>query len=1431
MTRSVRRRRGASRLLVWLLGAAVSVSLLPGLPAAQAQPRTAHPAPVARTAAARPAQAATEQAALAQAKSSDTRVEVTSARGESREVFATPEGNLEAREYLRPVRARIKGRWREIDTDLAAAGDGSVAPKATTVDLRFSGGGTGPLVRMQRTGRELALSWPARLPAPVLEGPTATYRDVLPEVDLRMGAQADGFTQLLVVKTARAAASAELAQLRLKLSATGLQVKETAGGGLEAIDEGAKATVFEAPTPLMWDSSPGRPAAGTAGSKAARAGPAAEREAGQEPGAGESGKLAPVGVQVPAGQGEVVLKPDADVLTGKDTVYPVFIDPQWSSPRAAAWTVASQYWASSPQWKFNGENNAGLGYCGWNYCKPNDTKRLFYRVPTAAFAGKAVLKAEFVVNSIWAASCSAREVQLWRTRDISSATTWNTQNADGFWQRHLKTSSFAYGYEGCAARDAEFDVKAAVQEAADHQWPAMTFGLRATDEDDRYGWKRFSDKAFLRVQYNRPPAQIKMSQLAMEYGGVCKKPETAARTRTLGKIYANNVSDPDGDSVAVQFQAKWDAGDGKGTIARWQPGRTTAKKSGSSFALSLPASIPANRQIFWYARAWDGAQYSPWSFAGAATACYFVYDTSVPKAPAVTSGEYPASDPDNPDDPWYDGVGQYGTFTLHSASGDVTRYRWNLNGDPWPTHEIATSAGAPQKAMVLPARPGLNFVTAQAFDAAGNGSEIRTYQFRVKAGQPDRAAWQLDEPAGAQQAQGTAPARTARLYGGARAGADGLLGSALLLNGSDAYAAADLPVVDTDRGYALSAWVRPSEKPQHAAVVAAQAGNRVSGTELYYSADLDRWVFNQYAKDDPGAPIVRAMAPAPGGLTPGQWTHLIGSYDPVAKKLQLFVNGKLAGETPYSATWNARRGLHIGAASYAGTVSAHFPGAIDELHIFDKQLTAPEVAKLYAKQHLTGPERPAVAVFDLDEQPGATDISGRADVLPAQFHGGAKPGAPGVAGNAVSFNGTDAYARVNAPHLNTARSFTVSAWARLDTAKPSHAAVVAAQAGAHAPGFELYYSADLDRWVFNQYTDDAPTGTPVRATGPRAAGGTWAHLVGVHDTIADTLTLYVNGQKAGAAKLNGAFYAAGPLLIGAGSYRNSALGSYFPGQIDDVRLFDRPVSAEEVQQLFAHRPLLAGRWQFDQSTGNGTGPVTTPDALSEARPMALYGDAKLTPEAAFMGSNGLLLDGTGDYAATSTVPVDTSESFTVAAWVQAAAVPKGASALLSADGEHTSAFAVGFVPAPGDPQAQGRWQFAMAEKDTADAPLTPADNAQGFHDVREWNHLAVVYDGLAKQARLYVNGTLEALACTDADGDGDADSSACADQVPWAENVLSFQAVKTLQVGRAKGRGSWGEYWPGAVDDLWAFQGALSEAQVRWLAEHWSDVPTEVPQP
>lgn len=325
----------------------------------------------------------------------------------------------------------------------------------------------------------------------------------------------------------------------------------------------------------------------------------------------------------------------------------------------------------------------------------------------------------------------------------------------------------------------------------------------------------------------------------------------------------------------------------------------------------------------------------------------------------------------------------------------------------------------------------------------------------------------------------------------------------------------------------------------------------------------------------------------------------------------------------------------------------------------------------------------------------------------------------------------------------------------------------------------------------------------------------------MHDTVADTLTLYVNGAKAGSTQLAGAFYADQSMYIGAGSY-SGQVANYFPGTIDDVRLFDRPVSASEVQQLFKQRALVKGRWKFEQASGT---PLTTPDASASGNDMTLNGGARV---GSGWVDGGLLLDGVNDYAATSTMPVDTSTSFTVTAWAQAAAVPKDGVTLLSAPGAAQSAFAVRYVPSTAPDTDAGRWRISMADTDSKDAVVTQVDNGQ-FSSPADWTHLALVYDGFARQLKLYVNGELEEAACTDADGDGDADDAACGDRISWSENALSFRGTQPLQLGRAKTGTSWGEYWSGAVSDVWAFQGVLTDAQVSQLAIGLPGRATDVP--
>ncbi|WP_217128156.1 LamG-like jellyroll fold domain-containing protein [Streptomyces sp. AC558_RSS880] len=1441
-----RRRAGGSVATVAISAAiGVTVGLLPwgALPAQAVGPAGATAsAPAAGTG--EPAVAATEEEALAQAARLGRNVEVLSLRGESSDVYATPEGTLEAREYLRPVRTRVDGEWKAVDTGLAPVAEGPdqgmVAPVAASVGLAFSGGGDGPLVRLERAGRTLELSWPGDVPQPRLDGDTATYPDILPDVDLRLAARPEGFTQLLVVKSAEAAANEELDELRLRLGAEGLTVRETANGGLEAVDEGAGGAVFEAPRPVMWDSSTGEDTASSSPEPASAVRPAALAAADDgpgaaadtEPGASDSGRQAPVGVDVPSGGDELVLTPDRELLTGDDTVYPVYIDPQWYTPRATSWTMASRYWASSPQWKFNDASDAGLGYCAWDYCKPHDLKRLFYQFPTTKFAGRSILSAEFVVRETHAASCHAREVQIWRTKGINSSTTWNTQNAAGFWIDHLQSRSFAHGYDGCASADAEFDVKTAVAQAAAHKWSTLTFGLRATTEDDRYTWKRFSDAAYLRVEYNRPPPRISTSKLTMDPGGACVNSSAPVRVRSRATVRASDVTDPDKDRVQVQFRALWDSGDG--WKQRWISGRSTEKASGSDFSVQLPTSVPQNKTVGWQARAWDGGQWSPWSSENAHS-CHFVYDTAVPAGPSIDSEQYPRSDAADPADPWWDGVGRYGTFTVDSSSTDVTKYWLGLNGPPTSGRTLTTSGGAAKSTKIMPTRTGVNFITAKAFDAAGNASETRTYYFRVRSGQPDRLSWQLDEGGGASEAMGEGGTWQASLYGGLAPGGEGAEGNGLTLDGTDDYAASDSPVLNTSKSFSVSLWAKLPDAPTGAPVAVAQAGSDTSGYEIYYSTALGGWTFLRHTTDASGTQTVRATQPAcPSGDTAcqaarvGTWTHLVGVFDNVNRVMKLHVDGELVATAAFSTPWDARGRTLLGAASHYGTVGNFFKGSLDEARFFDYQLTDGQVSRLHGRQPVdTG--RPAKLVLPLDEAADAVALTGRAQQVATRLKNGTTSGVTGVNGRALEFDGTDDYATTGRPIMDTYQSFTVSAWVKLPKDKEARAMTAVAQSSTVNPGFELYHSSALGGWVFMRPESDTAGARVVRATQTAcpenwhctaARLGEWNHVVGVYDIDTAQLRLYVNGALEATAAFDTPWLATGEVTLG-GAYYGGRPVSPLKGAIDDVRLYDRAVSTDEVRQLFKRHPVVKSRWKFE--TASTATPPVTPDAGPAGAGLGLYNGAAV---GSGWVDGGLTLDGVDDYAATAsgTVPVDTSASFTVSAFAQTAATPTGEVALLSAPGTNKDAFSVRYVPSATPETDGGRWRITTSDADTGTAGSTQVENGR-FFGPEEWTHLALVYDGFARELRLYVNGELEEVACTDADDDGVPDVSGCTERVSYADNVVTFKAVQSLRLGRDRA----GAYFPGSVSDVWTFQGTLDDLQIERLAVGMPGTGTTVP--
>jgi len=97
------------------------------------------------------------------------------------------------------------------------------------------------------------------------------------------------------------------------------------------------------------------------------------------------------------------------------------------------------------------------------------------------------------------------------------------------------------------------------------------------------------------------------------------------------------------------------------------------------------------------------------------------------------------------------------------------------------------------------------------------------------------------------------------------------------------------------------------------------------------------------------------------------------------------------------------------------------------------------------------------------------------------------------------------------------------------------------------------------------------SGQPLDARGTAAlALNTWSHLAATYDGT--TLRLYVNGALAGSRAV------ASPLITSTGVLRiggNNVWGEWFAGLIDEVRLYNKALSATEIQADMA-APINGG---------------------------------------------------------------------------------------------------------------------------------------------------------------------------------------------------------------------------------------------------------------
>ncbi|MEV6602091.1 LamG-like jellyroll fold domain-containing protein [Actinoplanes sp. NPDC051346] len=376
------------------------------------------------------------------------------------------------------------------------------------------------------------------------------------------------------------------------------------------------------------------------------------------------------------------------------------------------------------------------------------------------------------------------------------------------------------------------------------------------------------------------------------------------------------------------------------------------------------------------------------------------------------------------------------------------------------------------------------------------------------------------------------------------------------------------------------------------------------------------------------------------------------------------------------------------------------------------------------------------------------------------------------------FNGTSSYASTDLK-LNTARSFTVSAWARL-TDKSADRTIFARDAKGYASLY-FQYQKSSDRWLAQM--PSATTGDAVKWQGALSSSpaqtGVWTHLTAAYDADLKTLTLYVNGAAETSVDEMESFNdPEGATWIG----RSGT--TWFAGDIADVNVWARARNAAEIDEQASAAPIA--NWQLDDDSD----PTIAKDATDAENHGKLAGGAGYT----YPGHNdwdiaALKFNGT-DAAVTAGPLVRTDQSFTVAAWAKISKTD-GDYTVLSQDGAHASRFALQWG------SSCSCWRFVSADTDQAVPATAHADGPTGAA-ANTWTHLAATYDATSGTMTLYVNGVAAEPVQTAA--------------APW-------QATGAFAAGRGRGNDRNSGWFPGEVDAVRLYQGVLSADAIMGLSQ------------
>ncbi|MFD5745924.1 LamG-like jellyroll fold domain-containing protein [Streptomyces sp. NPDC127033] len=659
----------------------------------------------------------------------------------------------------------------------------------------------------------------------------------------------------------------------------------------------------------------------------------------------------------------------------------------------------------------------------------------------------------------------------------------------------------------------------------------------------------------------------------------------------------------------------------------WDPDGTLEKLRTSNRADGGLYRLKSRTQSHWSYGGKSGdlfSSYSSW--------CYFKIDSTSPKAPAITAGAPYAECTANQ----CVGKGSPGlpgsfTFKPNAADKDITGYRWRL---------LTTSAKGTRTVSgstvtvpdVTPSLSGTQVLSVEARDVRDRWGAPAEFSFKVAPAAGAAGVWHFDDGApssGVTVAKDTnteGPQHNATLqtvHAGwstlARRGDDDYslwLNDATADSARDGYAATASPAVNTKDSFTVSAWTYLTDASSTKVVLSAP-GTNASAFALYYSAAYKKWVFNRTAADaKSGAVYLRSLADS----TEPQlkvWTHLAGVFDTKGDTdrtndtIQLFVNGRPQGapvvlntlSTAYTP-WVSTGGTQFGRSLVGGVYGEHFRGRLDEIAIWQRALTADEIAQETRLMEDGVAANELVAYWDATASRG-TEIKELSSYAVPNLRLSASGAILDEDDNALITDGTAGYASAAGPVVDESGSFTVSARVQLNAAKLAakpvgyQAQVAGQQASAGESSWALWVvkpADDVYQWKFTRTglgTDGKVTQSAQVPGGDIAEVDTWVQITGVFDaqepwewtdpanearteTRYGKLHLYVGEFEQPAEDASGfsaAQHGVGAISAGRGS-KGGATGYFLPGALEELRVWAGAMSADQVASQVLGPSLL-----------------------------------------------------------------------------------------------------------------------------------------------------------------------------------------------------------------------------------------------------------------